>query len=119
MSGIDQRNAAVNGNHELLKQYIEARCNVCSTGAYRHCLLCSQSEVVTIRNRKCLIIDEFGLTPLHYAVWNGHVECVKLLICNTLGVDKDGNRTNSLSITSCLGYTGFNIAQYNYGVKFL
>lgn len=50
--------------------------------------------------------DEFGLTPLHYAVWNGHVECVKLLVCNTLGVDKDGNRASSLSITSCLGYTG-------------
>lgn len=52
------------------------------------------------------MLDEFGLTPLHYAVWNGHVECVKLLVCNTLGVDKDGNRASSLSITSCLGFTG-------------
>lgn len=32
MSGIDQRNAAMNGDDVLLKQYIEARCNVCSTG---------------------------------------------------------------------------------------
>ena len=32
MSGIDQRHAAMNGDDVLLKQYIEARCNVCSTG---------------------------------------------------------------------------------------
>jgi len=32
MSGIDQRNAAINGDDVLLKQYIEARCNVCSSG---------------------------------------------------------------------------------------
>lgn len=57
-------------------------------------------------NLRYNLSDEFGLTPLHYAVWNGHVECVKLLVCNTLGVDKDGNRASSLNITSCLGYTG-------------
>ena len=32
MSGIDQRNAAINGDDVSLKQYIEARCNVCSSG---------------------------------------------------------------------------------------
>jgi len=32
MSGIDQRNAAITGDDVLLKQYIEARCNVCSSG---------------------------------------------------------------------------------------
>ena len=81
MSGIEQRTAAINGDHNSLKEYIIARCNVCSA-------------------------DEFGLTPLHYAVWNGHLECIRLLICNTLGVDAKGNRNQSIKISSCLGYTG-------------
>jgi len=102
MSGIDQRIAAMNGDDGLLKQYIEARCNVCSTGKY--CTVWLPLTVVTLTYY--VMSDEFGLTPLHYAVWNGHVECVKLLVCNTLGVDKDGNRASSLAITSCLGYTG-------------
>lgn len=33
--------------------------------------------------------DRYGLTGLHYAVWNGHVEAVQLLCANNLGIDDD------------------------------
>lgn len=81
MSGAELRKAAVDGNHEALKEFILKRCNPCS-------------------------VDEYGLSPLHYAVWNGHVECVKLLVCNTLGVDKHGKRNSSMELMSCMGFTG-------------
>lgn len=31
--------------------------------------------------------DPNGLTALHVAVWNGHIECVKVLCANDLGID--------------------------------
>lgn len=81
MSGEDLRLAAINGDHVVLKDYILQRCNPCS-------------------------VDEYGLSPLHYAVWNAHIECVKLLVCNTRGVDKYGRRVSSLDLTSSMGFTG-------------
>lgn len=81
MSGIDLRKAAVDGNHEVMRDYIMKQCNPCS-------------------------VDEYGLSALHYAVWNGHIECVKLLICNTLGVDIYGKRGRSMELVSTMGYTG-------------
>ena len=81
MSGSDLRKAASDGNAVVLRDFIEQRCNPCS-------------------------VDEYGLSPLHYAVWNGHVECVKLLICNTLGVNAKGVRDRSTELVSCMGYTG-------------
>ena len=81
MSGIDLRKAAINGDHETIKDFIIKRCNPCS-------------------------IDEYGLSALHYAVWNGHVECVKLLVCNTLGVNTSGKRDSSMELKSCMGFTG-------------
>ena len=30
--------------------------------------------------------DIWGLTALHYAVWNGNIECVKYLCANHLGI---------------------------------
>lgn len=83
MSGLDLRQAAVDGDHATLKDYILKRCNPCS-------------------------VDEYGLSPLHYAVWNGHIECVKLLVCNTQGVDKSGKRNSSMELISTMGYTGIN-----------
>lgn len=76
--------------------------------------------------------DDLGLSPLMYAVrtgvlvvllyilwlseayarqvWNGHVECVKLLVANPHGVDKEGNRCNALEMQSNLGYTALHLA---------
>jgi len=81
MSGPEQRQAAIDGDFDSLKEYIIKRCNPCS-------------------------VDEYGLSALHYAAWNGHIECVKLLVCNTLGVDTNGIRGKSLGLKSCMGYTG-------------
>lgn len=54
--------------------------------------------------------DEVTLTPLMYAVWNGHVECVKYLVCNDVGIDVTGNKVSSLYMTSCKGYTALHLA---------
>lgn len=86
MSGIDLRKAAVAGDSELVKEYIIQRCNPCS-------------------------VDEYGLSALHYAVWNGHIECVKLLACNTQGVDVYGKRARSMELMSTMNYTGESEAQ--------
>jgi ankyrin repeat protein len=91
MSGPEQRQAAIDGDFDSLKDYIIKRCNPCST-------------------------DEYGLSALHYGVWNGHVECVKLLVCNTLGVDTNGKRGKSLELKSCMGYTGTSTRHTNVGM---
>jgi hypothetical protein len=72
-SGEDLRFLAIEGMHDELRRRLSAVANTCSA-------------------------DDLGLTPLHYAVWNGHVECVKLLIANHQGIDKDGNRCSSLTL---------------------
>ena len=46
-----------------------------------------------------------GLTALHYATWNGHVECVKYLLCNPYGVDYNGSRCSSLDLVSVKNYS--------------
>ena len=81
MSGSEVRKAACDGHAEVLRGYIEERCNPCS-------------------------VDEYGLSPLHYAAWNGHIECVKLLACNQMGVNASGIRDKSMELMSCMGYTG-------------
>lgn len=83
MSGIDLRKASIDGDDQTLKDYIIKRSNPCS-------------------------VDEYGLSSLHYAVWNGHIECVKLLVCNTLGVNSSGQRCSSMELVSSMGYTGMN-----------
>jgi len=54
--------------------------------------------------------DEFGLTALMLAVWNGHVECVKYLVCNDIGVDLRGIRVSALHLKSCKGYTALHLS---------
>jgi ankyrin repeat protein len=81
MSGQDLRDAAIQGHATELKSLLLRRANPCSR-------------------------DAMSLCALHYAVWNGHVECVKLLISNPFGVDSEGKRNSSLHFQSCLGYSG-------------
>ncbi|RYG95588.1 ankyrin repeat protein [archaeon] len=81
MSEAKVRQACIHNRIEELEVLVKARANVCS-------------------------IDEWGLTALHYAVWNGHVECVKLLVFNSHGVDSKGQKTTCLNMKSCIGLTG-------------
>ena len=54
------REAAAQGDVEYLKELLETGGNPCST-------------------------DDNGLNALHFAVWNGHVEAVELLVVNDVG----------------------------------
>ena len=85
MSGEYLRTCATQGNHEEVWRLLQERANACST-------------------------DKYGLTALHYAVWNGHVECVKYLVCNSWGVDKNGKRGHALNMVSVLGFSPLHLA---------
>jgi hypothetical protein len=84
MSGADLRDAAIKGYSDVLKSLLQARSNPCSR-------------------------DKMSLCALHYAAWNGHVECVKLLISNPFGVDGNGERASALNSSSCLGYNALHL----------
>jgi ankyrin repeat protein len=81
MSGEDLRDAVIHNRVDVLRQFILEKTNPCSG-------------------------DEYGLNALHYAVWNGHAECVRLLAMNPNGVDANGKRNSCLITQSCMGYTG-------------
>ena len=81
MDGSELRSISILGNCKRLKEIFPFVPNPCSC-------------------------DEYSLSALHYAVWNGHVECVKVLVANHRGVDKDGQRTSLLNLQSCMGFTG-------------
>jgi hypothetical protein len=55
-------------------------------------------------------VDDLGISPLMYAVWNGHAECVKLLVANHYGVDREGSRCDALYLQTNLGYTALHLA---------
>jgi hypothetical protein len=85
MSGAHLRQCAIMGNTDELKRILEEKSNPCST-------------------------DKYGLTALHYAVWNGHLECVKYLVCNNWGVDKHGVKGHALNMVSCKGFSPLHLA---------
>jgi len=85
MSGDQIRYDAQYGLHEHLRDILKNRANTAEA-------------------------DELTLTPLMYAVWNGHVECVKYLVCNDVGIDVTGNKVSALYMTSCKGYTALHLA---------
>ena len=81
MSGEEVRRLAQQGDHKVLRSYLLQACNPCST-------------------------DEYDITALMFAVWNGHVECVKYLACNPRGTDKNGLKCSALNMVTCRGYSG-------------
>lgn len=69
------------------------------------------NDIETVRNlllRKAnpCSSDEFDLTSLHYAVWNGHIECVKYVALNPCGITKKREKKDCLNLQSTMGFTG-------------
>eukprot|EP01031_Cornospumella_fuschlensis_P025312 gene25311-30565_t len=85
MTEVRVRQACIHNQAEELEVLIKSRANVCS-------------------------VDEWGLTALHYAVWNGHIDCVKLLVFNDKGVDAKGQKTSCLNMKSFIGLTALHLA---------
>lgn len=55
-------------------------------------------------------LQEFGLSALHYAAWNGNVECVETLCINDIGRDKAGLQRSCIDLKSCKGFTALHLA---------
>jgi hypothetical protein len=84
MSGDDLRRCCIHNQVDQLREYLSLRANPCST-------------------------DEHGLSALHYAVWNGHVECVRLLVMNPHGVTREREKTSCVNLKSSTGYTALHL----------
>lgn len=61
MSGSALRETVAQGDVTYLKELLKGGANPCSA-------------------------DENGLCPIHFATWNGHIECLEILVVNDLGV---------------------------------
>lgn len=84
MSGESLRSAAIIGDLNQLKKLIIGGANPCS-------------------------VDDDGMTPLHYAAWNGHVQCVEFLVVNNMGTFA-GVKCSCVDIrTKSCGYTALHI----------
>ena len=55
-------------------------------------------------------VEEFGLSALHYAAWNGHVRCIEVLCTNDIGRDRAGQQQSCINLKSCKGYTALHLA---------
>lgn len=84
MSGESLRLLSITGNDNAVRSILKARANPCSS-------------------------DEFGLTPLMYAVWNGHLECAKWLLANDRGIDGDGFKRSCINMVSLKGYSALHL----------
>ena len=85
MSGDQLRNFAILGNEQQLRALLQGGANPCS-------------------------VDQEGLTALHYAVWNNHVDCMKVLVANCDGTDESGTHCSSLSMKSDIGLTALHLS---------
>lgn len=78
-------NCAVYGNARQLRGYIRDKVNPCTA-------------------------DNYGLTPLMYSVWNGHVQCVMLFLANDKGVNASGEKCSCINLVSTRGYSALHLA---------
>jgi len=86
MSGEELRRCATMDDAEGLKHYLAGGANPCSQ-------------------------DKSGLTPLHLAVWNGHLECVEVLMANDKGTNtKTGDHCSSIELQSDSGFTALHLS---------
>ncbi|CAM9261196.1 unnamed protein product [Ectocarpus sp. 8 AP-2014] len=85
MSGELLRRCAIFGDVDKIKNLLEQGSNPCS-------------------------MDDFGLSALHYASWNGHVRCVEILCINDLGHDGAGLQRSCIDLRSIKGWTPLHLA---------
>ncbi|CAM9236222.1 unnamed protein product [Ascophyllum nodosum] len=85
MSGDLLRRCAVFGDVDGIKNLLEQGANPCST-------------------------DEFGLSALHYAAWNGQVHCVEVLCANDIGRDRNGLQQSCVDLKSNRDFTALHLA---------
>jgi hypothetical protein len=78
------RHCAVYGDHDHMAKVLKNRANPCGA-------------------------DEFGLTPLMIAAWNGHTECVKFLIANPLGISIEKEKRSCVNMQTIKGLTAMHI----------
>uniref|UniRef100_A0A7S2K9U8 Uncharacterized protein n=1 Tax=Leptocylindrus danicus TaxID=163516 RepID=A0A7S2K9U8_9STRA len=86
MSGENLRSAAIIGDLNQVKELIAGGANPCS-------------------------VDDDGMTPLHYAAWNGHIDCVEFLVVNDKGISTEtGEKYSCINIqTKSCGYTALHL----------
>ena len=86
MSGDQLRNSAVLGNLPSVRALLTGGANPCSA-------------------------DDSGLTALHYAVWNGHLPIVEVLVANCIGTDVlTGEKIDSMECFSDSGLTALHLS---------
>ncbi|CAM9882040.1 unnamed protein product [Sphacelaria rigidula] len=88
MSGDLLRRGAIFGDVDNIKCQLEQGSNPCS-------------------------VDEFGLSALHYAAFNGHIRCVEVLCVNDIGRDLNGKQRSCIDLQSCKGYTALHLAAFD------
>lgn len=60
--------------------------------------------------KSCSILQEEGLTALHYAVLNGHTLCVEAICANDTVKNKQGLPQSCINIQSSVGFTALHLA---------
>lgn len=88
MSGCELREAASLGDVKAVACLLRGGANPCS-------------------------VDEHGMTALHYAAWNGNVECLEYLAVNDVGwLRKEGTRVrvSCLDLQTNAGWTALHLA---------
>ena len=74
----------------------------------RHCCIYGDHEQISMvlkNNANPCVADEFGVTPMMLAAWNGHLECVKFLVANDMGIAADRTKRKSMNLQTIKGLT--------------
>mmetsp|Transcript_3518 Transcript_3518/g.6584 ORF Transcript_3518/g.6584 Transcript_3518/m.6584 type:complete len:282 (+) Transcript_3518:157-1002(+) len=85
MSGDQLRMMAIKGSAAKLTALLQGGTNPCS-------------------------VDDNGCTALHFAVWNGHVDCVEILVANDRGTSDTGEHISALELQTDSGFTALHLA---------
>ena len=70
--------AAKRGNYDMLKECLKN--NVCNGKFIKIFELIFLTQLYLQKKVSCNSFDKAGNTPLHWAAYGGHIDCVKLLL---------------------------------------